>query len=196
MAQTRETKGRVPQHSVRNDAGLKAWLAKRPSETAPEPDLPIIDPHHHFRDIPHAAAHLSRRGLLFVVATGYGAAEDASARTNCVDSDQGAWRRGVISRSASFRATGEDSAGGARTEDPLTRWTYLLAVPLAFGPVAPSTSFAQQASTAQTQATQAQPAAPAYTQAELEQIFAPIALYPDDQLICVDVDVTGAKQSW
>ncbi|MGH6797310.1 MAG: amidohydrolase family protein, partial [Roseiarcus sp.] len=37
----------------RNDANLKAWLAKKPSETALEPDLPIIDPHHHFWDTPH-----------------------------------------------------------------------------------------------------------------------------------------------
>jgi hypothetical protein len=39
----------------------------------------------------------------------------------------------------------------------LARWTYLLAVPLAFGPVAPAT-FAQQAPPAQTQA-----AAPEFT---------------------------------
>ena len=59
----------------------------------------------------------------------------------------------------------------------MTRWTYLLAVPLAFGPVAPPVAFAQQAPPAQTQA-----AAPEFTQAELEQILAPIALYPDDLL--------------
>jgi Protein of unknown function (DUF3300) len=59
----------------------------------------------------------------------------------------------------------------------LTKWTCLLAVPLALMPVAPSVTFAQQAAP-----TQAEPAAPAYTQAELEQILAPIALYPDDLL--------------
>ena len=37
----------------RNDADLKAWLAKRPREDALEPALPIIDPHHHFWDAPH-----------------------------------------------------------------------------------------------------------------------------------------------
>ncbi|MGE0223057.1 MAG: amidohydrolase [Acetobacteraceae bacterium] len=37
----------------RADADLKAWLAKRPREAALEPDLPIIDPHHHFWDAPH-----------------------------------------------------------------------------------------------------------------------------------------------
>ncbi len=37
----------------RNDADLKIWLAKRPRESALEPALPIIDPHHHFWDTPH-----------------------------------------------------------------------------------------------------------------------------------------------
>src|ERR1700727_2907448 len=37
--------------TVRDDAALSAWLAKR-TETALEPDLPIIDPHHHFWDTP------------------------------------------------------------------------------------------------------------------------------------------------
>jgi len=36
----------------RDDADLKTWLAKRPTEAALEPDLPIIDPHHHFWDVP------------------------------------------------------------------------------------------------------------------------------------------------
>jgi predicted TIM-barrel fold metal-dependent hydrolase len=42
----------------RNDADLKAWLAKRPTEAALEPDLPIIDPHHHFWDTPHRGRYL------------------------------------------------------------------------------------------------------------------------------------------
>ncbi len=67
----------------------------------------------------------------------------------------------------------------------MTRWTYLLAVPLAFGPIAPPVAVAQQAPPAQTQV-----AAPAYTQAELEQILAPIALYPDDLLTQVLVAST------
>ena len=37
----------------RTDPFLKAWLAKRPTEAALEPDLPIIDPHHHFWDTAH-----------------------------------------------------------------------------------------------------------------------------------------------
>jgi predicted TIM-barrel fold metal-dependent hydrolase len=38
--------------AYRNDAELTAWLEKRPTETALEPELPIIDPHHHFWDTP------------------------------------------------------------------------------------------------------------------------------------------------
>ncbi|MBM3646841.1 MAG: amidohydrolase [Alphaproteobacteria bacterium] len=36
----------------RNNADLTAWLAKRPTEAALEPELPIIDPHHHLWDAP------------------------------------------------------------------------------------------------------------------------------------------------
>ena len=46
-------KGEYPGLIFRNDADLKAWLAKRPTEAALEPELPIIDPHHHFWDAPH-----------------------------------------------------------------------------------------------------------------------------------------------
>jgi hypothetical protein len=67
----------------------------------------------------------------------------------------------------------------------LTRWTYLLAVPLALGPLAPPVVFAQQAQPAQTQAP-----APEFTQAQLEQILAPIALYPDELLTQVLVAST------
>jgi predicted TIM-barrel fold metal-dependent hydrolase len=45
--------------SYRNNADLQAWLARRPSEAALEPDLPIIDPHHHLWDTP-------QRGLYFL----------------------------------------------------------------------------------------------------------------------------------
>ena len=38
----------------RNNADLAAWLAKRPLEKALEPDLPIIDPHHHLWDAPQS----------------------------------------------------------------------------------------------------------------------------------------------
>jgi L-fuconolactonase len=52
MAQAGDSKGEYRGIVYRNDADLSAWLAKRPSETALEPDLPIIDPHHHFWDTP------------------------------------------------------------------------------------------------------------------------------------------------
>jgi predicted TIM-barrel fold metal-dependent hydrolase len=38
---------------------LRAWLAKRPREAALEPDLPIVDPHHHFWEA-------QRRGRYFL----------------------------------------------------------------------------------------------------------------------------------
>src|SRR5215470_13193898 len=53
MAQIGDSKREYRGIVYRNDADLKAWLAKRPGETALEPDLPIIDPHHHFWDTPH-----------------------------------------------------------------------------------------------------------------------------------------------
>jgi predicted TIM-barrel fold metal-dependent hydrolase len=43
----------------RNNADLNAWLARRPTEAALEPELPIIDPHHHLWDTP-------QRGLYFL----------------------------------------------------------------------------------------------------------------------------------
>src|SRR5713226_5191683 len=43
----------------RNNADLQAGLAKRPPEAALEPELPIIDPHHHLWDTP-------QRGLYFL----------------------------------------------------------------------------------------------------------------------------------
>jgi len=52
MAQVGDAKGEYRGTVHRNDAELKAWLAKRPAEPALEPDLPIIDPHHHFWDTP------------------------------------------------------------------------------------------------------------------------------------------------
>jgi L-fuconolactonase len=53
MAQTGDAKGDYRGLIYRADADLSSWLAKRPPETALEPDLPIIDPHHHFWDTPH-----------------------------------------------------------------------------------------------------------------------------------------------
>ena len=49
MAQVAEAKGEFRGTTVRDDASLAAWLAKH-TEPALEPDLPIIDPHHHFWD--------------------------------------------------------------------------------------------------------------------------------------------------
>ena len=43
----------------RSDTDLRAWLAKRPREAALEPDLPIVDPHHHFWEA-------QRRGRYFL----------------------------------------------------------------------------------------------------------------------------------
>lgn len=58
MAQFGESKGEYRGGVYRDDAALKAWLAKRPTEAALEPDLPIIDPHHHFWDTPHRGHYL------------------------------------------------------------------------------------------------------------------------------------------
>jgi len=52
MVQPGDAKGEYPGLYYRNDADLNAWLAKRPREAALEPELPIIDPHHHFWDVP------------------------------------------------------------------------------------------------------------------------------------------------
>jgi predicted TIM-barrel fold metal-dependent hydrolase len=58
MPQFGDAKGEYRGTTVRNDAALKAWLAKRPAEPALEPDLPIIDPHHHFWDTPQRGHYL------------------------------------------------------------------------------------------------------------------------------------------
>ena len=52
MAQYGDSKGAYRGLYWRNDSDLNAWLARRPREAALEPDLPIIDPHHHFWDVP------------------------------------------------------------------------------------------------------------------------------------------------
>jgi hypothetical protein len=57
MAQVAEAKGEFRGTTVRDDPTLAAWLAKH-SEPALEPDLPIIDPHHHFWDSPHRGHYL------------------------------------------------------------------------------------------------------------------------------------------
>jgi len=58
MPQYGDSKGEFRGGVYREDADLKAWLAKRPPEAALEPDLPIIDPHHHFWDTPHRGHYL------------------------------------------------------------------------------------------------------------------------------------------
>jgi L-fuconolactonase len=58
MAQVADSKGEYCGSHVRNDAALAAWLAKRPREVALEPDLAIIDPHHHFWDAPQRGQYL------------------------------------------------------------------------------------------------------------------------------------------
>ena len=58
MAQFGESKGEYRGGVYRQDAELKTWLEKRPREAALEPDLPIIDPHHHFWDTPHRGHYL------------------------------------------------------------------------------------------------------------------------------------------
>src|SRR5271166_5939797 len=55
---TGDSKGEYRGLAYRNEADLKAWLAKRPGEAALEPDLPIIDPHHHFWDTPQRGRYL------------------------------------------------------------------------------------------------------------------------------------------
>ena len=45
--------------AYRNNTDLAAWLAKRPAEVALEPELPIIDPHHHLW-------HTEARGRYFL----------------------------------------------------------------------------------------------------------------------------------
>lgn len=53
MAQYGDAKGTYGGLIHRNDADLAAWLGSKPAEAALEPDLPIIDPHHHLWDTPH-----------------------------------------------------------------------------------------------------------------------------------------------
>ncbi len=42
----------------RDATELAQWLARRPTEAPLEPDLPIIDPHHHFWDTPQRGCYL------------------------------------------------------------------------------------------------------------------------------------------
>jgi predicted TIM-barrel fold metal-dependent hydrolase len=58
MAQTGDARGEYPGISYRGDGALQTWLARRPPEAALEPELPIIDPHHHFWDTPARGRYL------------------------------------------------------------------------------------------------------------------------------------------
>src|SRR5689334_4151383 len=58
MVQIADAKGEYRGLAYRNDAELRAWLAKKPTEAALEPELPIIDPHHHFWDTPQRGRYL------------------------------------------------------------------------------------------------------------------------------------------
>src|SRR5690242_13719127 len=55
---TGDAKGEYRGLAYRNDAELQTWLARRPREPALEPELPIIDPHHHFWDTPQRGRYL------------------------------------------------------------------------------------------------------------------------------------------
>jgi predicted TIM-barrel fold metal-dependent hydrolase len=58
MAQFADAKGEYRGTGYRSDAELAAWLGRRPRETALEPELSIIDPHHHFWDAPQRGRYL------------------------------------------------------------------------------------------------------------------------------------------
>ena len=57
MPAIEDSKGEYRGTTVRDDDALAAWLGKR-TEAALEPNLPIIDPHHHFWDQPHRGHYL------------------------------------------------------------------------------------------------------------------------------------------
>jgi L-fuconolactonase len=58
MAEIGDAKGEYPGISYRGDGALQTWLARRPPEAALEPELPVIDPHHHFWDTPARGRYL------------------------------------------------------------------------------------------------------------------------------------------
>ncbi|MFI5002531.1 MAG: amidohydrolase family protein [Reyranellales bacterium] len=58
MATQAPTKGEYRGLAYRNNADLQAWLAKRPPEKALEPDLAVIDPHHHLWHTPQRGLYL------------------------------------------------------------------------------------------------------------------------------------------
>ena len=70
MAQ--DAKGEYRGLANRDDANLRAWLAQRPTEAALEPELPIIDPHHHFWDTPARGRYLLPELLADIAGPGPG----------------------------------------------------------------------------------------------------------------------------
>ena len=86
--------------------------------------------------------------------------------------------REKMGRSSPSRDVGLRKGLRRHGRERLTRWSYLLAIPLALGPVAPG-AFAQQAPPAQPRRN---PRHRPTRRLQLEQILAPIALYPDDLL--------------
>jgi L-fuconolactonase len=58
MAHVADAKREYPGMTSRTERELAAWLAKRPREAALEPELPIIDPHHHLWDRPQLGRYL------------------------------------------------------------------------------------------------------------------------------------------
>ena len=69
MATIGDSKAEYRGTTVRDDAALATWLGKR-TEAALEPDLPIIDPHHHFWDSPQRGQYLLP-GLLSDIGGGH-----------------------------------------------------------------------------------------------------------------------------
>ncbi len=57
MGRVGEIQGEYRGTNIRDDNTLAAWLGQR-TEVALEPNLPIIDPHHHFWDQPHRGHYL------------------------------------------------------------------------------------------------------------------------------------------
>ena len=57
MVQIGDSKGEYRGIVYRNDSALRQWLASRPVEPALDPDLPIIDPHHHLWDTPQRGTY-------------------------------------------------------------------------------------------------------------------------------------------
>jgi predicted TIM-barrel fold metal-dependent hydrolase len=53
-----DARGAYPGLAHRDSPALAAWLARRPAEAALEPDLPIVDPHHHLWDNPLRGRYL------------------------------------------------------------------------------------------------------------------------------------------